>query len=358
MILCGDPLQLQAFTTQKPGQSSQVIKQFFESRLVQRYFEILTLSQVFRQREEQDELLRKLLTDLRVGQYDAAKWQETAATFGTATRKLEADMNTDGGWSKVLHLYPKNEFVANHNSLSLQRFVKEKKITIQDIEAEQRRVAVAAAAAAAAAAAVAAVDTDAEHEQLQLPSVLRLALGVPVMILVNSRVGGYSNGTRGVVKQFKLQGKIVAGVVVEVVKEGGIKKELTVSRVSCRLDRGVDGYQFPLALAFALTVHKCQGQEAEYLHVHPKDMFTESQLYVALSRIQSSAGLLVDMDDLKLVNRKATKPLDAALKFVNGIEALKENRQAESKREKQDNIRFIDLTALQAHTKISKKSSK
>ena len=51
--------------------------------------------------------------------------------------------------------------------------------------------------------------------------------------------------------------------------------------------------QVPLALAWALTVHKAQGATIDYLRVDLGGCFAEGQAYVALSRAPSVAGLQV-----------------------------------------------------------------
>ena len=51
------------------------------------------------------------------------------------------------------------------------------------------------------------------------------------------------------------------------------------------------GPQVPLALAWALTVHKAQGATVDYLHVNLDGCFAEGQAYVAISRACARLGL-------------------------------------------------------------------
>ena len=52
--------------------------------------------------------------------------------------------------------------------------------------------------------------------------------------------------------------------------------------------------QFPLNLAFAITINKAQGQTLENTAVYlPTDVFGHGQLYVALSRSTSPSALKV-----------------------------------------------------------------
>ena len=72
--------------------------------------------------------------------------------------------------------------------------------------------------------------------------------------------------------------------------------------------------QIPIKLAFAITVHKSQGMSLDSCFVDASKVFAEAQVYVALSRCRSAAGLQIE--NLKLTKIKA--PQDA-LDFYNHL---------------------------------------
>lgn len=71
----------------------------------------------------------------------------------------------------------------------------------------------------------------------------------------------------------------------------------------------------PLILSWATTVHKIQGISVDYAVVYlGQAIFAQGQAYVALSRVRSLDGLLIDQldyDKLLLCNRAAIPEMDS-----------------------------------------------
>ena len=83
------------------------------------------------------------------------------------------------------------------------------------------------------------------------------------------------------------------------------------------MQRIVLGYfrQMPLKVAYAITIHKSQGQTYEKANILP-DCFTVGQLYVALSRVQSINGLYLEHP----ISRFALRKSISVEKFYETIE--------------------------------------
>lgn len=69
--------------------------------------------------------------------------------------------------------------------------------------------------------------------------------------------------------------------------------------------------QMPLSLAWAISIHKSQGQSFDAVHIDPSRIFAGGQLYVALSRCRSLKGLRFS----SMVNTRKFFADPAVLKF-------------------------------------------
>ncbi|MGP5641391.1 MULTISPECIES: AAA family ATPase [Brachybacterium] len=135
---------------------------------------------------------------------------------------------------------------------------------------------------------------------------LRLAVGAQVMLLNNDPLDRWVNGTLG---QVTAIGADADGPVVEVRLRDGRRHQVgphtwDITRPSVdggHLVHQVIGTftQLPMKLAWAITIHKSQGQTLDRVVVDlTGGTFANGQLYVALSRCTSLAGLVLKRDVL------------------------------------------------------------
>ena len=127
---------------------------------------------------------------------------------------------------------------------------------------------------------------------------LTLKVGVPVLFTVN-KWGSFVNGERGILRTIEEDHLIVekndAYVRVErhdfdlldmVVHDDGKVEQLSLATLS----------QFPLKLAYAVTIHKSQGMSIDDLVCNVDNIFAPSQFYVAISRATDPKRLRLDFN--------------------------------------------------------------
>jgi hypothetical protein len=118
---------------------------------------------------------------------------------------------------------------------------------------------------------------------------LRLKVGARVMCVKNNFEKGYVNGTLGVVASCTRGEDPVIRL--------GNGKLITIEKASWKVEE--DGnvkaelIQYPLRLAWAITVHKSQGMSLDAVEVDLGKAFEAGMGYVALSRVRSLEGLTI-----------------------------------------------------------------
>lgn len=122
------------------------------------------------------------------------------------------------------------------------------------------------------------------------PHKLYLKIGTPIMLLRNLDPPRLCNGTRMCVKN------VYPNVIEATVLTGNAKgNDVFIPRIPIiPTDHPFDfkRVQFPVRVAFAITINKSQGQTLQYAGVNLESAcFTHGQLYVACSRVGSEKNL-------------------------------------------------------------------
>lgn len=130
------------------------------------------------------------------------------------------------------------------------------------------------------------------------PHELKLRKYTIIMLIRNLSINeGLCNGTRLMVLKMGnnvLQCKILCGD-----KKGEI---VFLNRITLHSENEYPftfkRRQFPVKIAFAMTINKAQGQTFDKISIDlRRDVFTHGQLYVALSRVRSSEYLKIYLDN-------------------------------------------------------------
>ncbi len=127
---------------------------------------------------------------------------------------------------------------------------------------------------------------------------LMLKEGAQVMFLKNDLVEKkYFNGKIGVVRSLEKEKIIVDcdGLHIDVYRDTWENSRYTLNHKDGKLEQEVLGSfsQYPLRLAWAITIHKSQGLTFEKVMIDAGAAFSSGQVYVALSRCTSLGGIVL-----------------------------------------------------------------
>lgn len=135
------------------------------------------------------------------------------------------------------------------------------------------------------------------------PEKLTLKTGAQIMLLNNDSEGRWINGTIGIVDDFvKSDGEEMVivtlenGITVEVVKNSWDLYKFTFNALTKQIEAEEIGSfsQYPMKLAWAITIHKSQGKTFEKVVIDiGSGTFVPGHLYVAFSRCTSLEGIIL-----------------------------------------------------------------
>lgn len=263
LVLFGDPFQLSPVPPRDPDERAYFRDHyrslwFFDARVwLETELRIHTLREIHRQHENE---FRDLLTAVRYGRVTADMAERLNAI---GARPAPAD--------GAITLATRNDAVGRINAQGLERLP------------------------GSSMTAQAEISGDFPGGQYPADERLELKTGARVMFLRNDPDQRWVNGSVGEVTRIDRTVYVeVDGEEHEVEPIAWEKLKYSYSPATKELKRDVVGefIQFPLRLAWAVTIHKSQGKTYDRAIVDLGDRaFSPGQTYVALSRIRSLEGL-------------------------------------------------------------------
>ena len=141
------------------------------------------------------------------------------------------------------------------------------------------------------------IHDDFKKSDAPVPEFLRLKVGAQVIFCRNYPQAGYMNGTIGKVSKLDEEHIFVTlenGAEINVSKVDWENLQSKYNSQTHKMESEVVGSftQFPLKLAWAITIHKSQGMTFDKMHFDlSRGTFQAGQAYVAISRLRSLDGL-------------------------------------------------------------------
>lgn len=216
-------------------------------------FEKIVLHKVFRQKDAE---LIEHLNGIKYGRYSDLEWfKYNASPFMS---------------NKPIYICSRRKTVDDFNNSAIEEYSKDHPTTTYQAECDGPLVS-----------------------EPPCPKTLTLGVGVRVMTICNEK--HYKNGMLGTVKNLDND---------KVVIKFDNGKTATVKRKTFELEDGTTYIQFPLILAYAITVHRAQGSTFEHVALICDGCFEAGQLYCLLSRCSNLENMIfigqLEPKDLKV----------------------------------------------------------
>ena len=324
LLLVGDLLQLPPVLNSRNSEEVRIMREnynnefFFSAKVFDNYdLEVIELQKIYRQKEAD---FVKILNNIRINKINDADLLRINGRF----KNIEK-IDSNG----VITLTTKNAKVDTINSLKLNQidkpehqFIATKTGTFADNIASTRN------------------PTD---------EVLRLKEDAQIIFVKNDSEKKWVNGTIGFVSKITEEGiEInVKGAKFYIARETWEDVEYKWNREDNKIEKEIVGTfnQYPIRLAWAITIHKSQGQTFEKSIIDlDSGAFTFGQTYVALSRCTSMSGITLTQK----ITRRDIKVSQSAVNYLveKGIDSL----------ERRDSIELDLIETIKQLERIVKES--
>ncbi len=211
------------------------------------------------QHRQEDDIFLSVLSAIRAGSFGGTQLEHIT------TRKIPAEKIS----KDTLRLFSHNADVDRVNNEMLERISAPKKLFPMTSHGHEILVAIL-------------------KKGCMSPESLILKVGAQVMCTKNNQKAGYVNGTIGELVGFQ------NGTQYPIIKTRD-EKEIVIESMDWMVEENgkikASISQFPLRLAWAITVHKSQGMSLDEAVIDLSSVFEFGQGYVALSRVRRLDGI-------------------------------------------------------------------
>lgn len=271
VILSGDLFQLPPVVTEDEEKllySHYSTPFFFSSDVVTKHpFPLLELKNIHRQKE--DSAFINILNNIRDGRYLSSDREMLNKRFKLGYEPTEND--------SMVYLRTTKYNVRRHNNSKLERIPSRKKELWAEIEGIFPK------------------------KLFPTDNPLKLKVGAKIMLLRNDNDGmKYVNGTQGIITSIAKDENVIRiktenGDYISIEPSTWEVYDYVYKEETKTIEPRIIGSftQFPLKLAWAVTIHKSQGMTFEKAIVDAHQSFASGQVYVALSRCRSLDGLIL-----------------------------------------------------------------